>query len=379
MEGIYIVRRWYRAIAAVAVAVMASITLAAPGAAQPDLSGEAERIAVLTGPGSINATHTRYNVYGTDLGTMWRNERGQVLAAFGDTFGPNRSDWRSNTLARSSDTTLADGMSFDGFATDRPGHAKELVPSRKIDNVELTTIPTGGVTVGGRDYMAYMSVKHFGPAGRWTTNHSAIAYSDDDGQNWVTAPGTRRPNTAGFDDPFQMVSYVRRDGYVYMFGTPNGRFGDARVARVAPTALLDRAAYEYWTGPSGWQRGNGRNATPIIPGPVGELSVQYNESLRAWVMMYLDESAGAITMRVGATPTGPWSPEFVVATGQAFPSLYGGFIHPASNGQDIYFTMSEFRSYNVSLMKVRLPFNLVATVTNQIPPEPPASPIPDLP
>ncbi|MPZ65625.1 MAG: DUF4185 domain-containing protein [Pseudonocardiaceae bacterium] len=368
-----------RAVCTVAVATVISIALAVPVSAQPDLSGEAERIALLTGPGSINATDARFNIYGTDIGTMWRNEQGRVLAAFGDTFGPNRSDWRSNTLARSSDATLADGMSFDGFVTDRPGHAKELVPSRKIDNVEMATIPTGGVNVAGRDHMAYMSVKHFGSAGRWTTNHSAIAYSDDGGQNWVTAPGTRRPNTAGFDDPFQMVSYVRRDGYVYMFGTPNGRFGDARVARVAENALLDRGAYEYWTGPSGWQPGNGRDATPIIPGPVGELSVQYNESLQAWVMMYLDESAGAITMRVGATPTGPWSPEFVVATGQAFPSLYGGYIHPASDGQDIYFTMSEFRSYNVSLMKVRLPFNLVATVTNQIPPEPPGSLIPDLP
>lgn len=365
----------------VALVAGASIALAAPGSAQPDPGrfGEAERIAVLTGPGSINATHTRFNVYGTDLGTMWEDEHGRVLAAFGDSFGPDGSDWRSNTLARSSDDTLSDGMSFDDFVTDRPGHAKELVPSLKIDNVEMTTIPTGGVNVGGRDYMAYMSVKHFGPPGRWTTNHSDIAYSDDDGQSWVTPAGTRRPNTASFDDPFQMVSYVRHGGFVYMSGTPNGRFGDAHLARVPEEALLDRGAYEYWTGPSGWQPGNGFDATPIIPGPVGELSVQYNDSMHSWVMMYLDESAGAITMRVGATPTGPWSPEFVVATAGAFPSLYGGSIHPASDGFDIYFTMSEFRSYNVSLMKVRLPFNLVATVTNQVPPEPPASPIPDVP
>lgn len=367
-----------RAVCALAVVITASAALAVPASSQPDPGrfGEAERIAILTGPASINATHTRFNVYGTDLGTMWRNDRGQVLAAFGDTFGPDRSDWRSNALARSSDTALADGMGLD-FVTDRPGHAGELLPSRKIDNVEISTIPTGGVNVGGRDYIAYMSVKHYGPAGRWTTNHSGIAYSDDNGQNWVTVPGTRRPNTAGFDDPFQMVSYVRRGDDVYMFGTPNGRFGDARVARVPANALLDRAAYEYWTGPSGWQRGNGFNATPIIPGPVGELSVQYNQGLQAWVMMYLDESIGAITMRVGTTPTGPWSPEFVVASAPTYPTLYGGFIHPASSGLNIYFTMSEFRSYNVSLMKVRLPFNLVATVTNQ--PQSPGSLIPDLP
>ncbi|MQA17278.1 MAG: DUF4185 domain-containing protein [Pseudonocardiaceae bacterium] len=224
-----------------------------------------------------------------------------------------------------------------------------------------------------------MSVKHFGPAGKWTTNYSGIAYSDDNGQTWIDVPRARRHNTPSFDDPFQMVSYVRHDGYVYVFGTPNGRFGDARLARVPANGLLDRAAYEYWTGVTGWQPGNGRNATPIIPGPVGELSVQYNGALHAWTMMYLDESAGAITMRVGATPTGPWSPEFVIASAPHYPTLYGGYIHPASDGFDIYFTMSQFQNYNVSLMRVRLPFNLVATVINQIPPEPPGSIIPDLP
>jgi hypothetical protein len=374
------VRRWYRAVSVLAAVVVASVALAAPASAQPDPGrfGEAERIAVVTGPGSINATHTRFNIYGTDLGTMWESGQGRVLAAFGDTFGPDLSDWRSNTLARSSDTTLADGMDL-GFVIDRPGHAKELVPSLKIDNVEISTIPTGGVSVGGSDYLAFMSVRHFGPAGRWTTNYSGIAYSDDDGQTWTTVPRARRPNTPTFDDPFQMVTYVHRGGYVYVFGTPNGRFGNAHLARVPENRLLDRSAYEYWTGAGGWQRGDGFNATPIIPGPVGELSVQYNDSLHAWVMMYLDESAHAITMRVGATPTGPWSREFVVATADVFPSLYGGFIHPASDGFDIYFTMSEFRTYNVSLMKVRLPFDLVATVTNQLSPEPPGSLIPDVP
>ncbi|MQA15632.1 MAG: DUF4185 domain-containing protein [Pseudonocardiaceae bacterium] len=142
-------RRVCRAAVAMAAVAAASIALATPASAQPDPTffGEAERVAVLTGPGSINATHTRWNVYGTDIGTMWRNERGQVLAAFGDTFGPNRSDWRSNTLARSSDGNLADGMTFGSFATDRPGHAKELLPSLKIDHVEMTKIPTGGVNI----------------------------------------------------------------------------------------------------------------------------------------------------------------------------------------------------------------------------------------
>jgi hypothetical protein len=65
-------------------------------------------------------------VKGTHLGIMWTDERGQILTAFGDTFGagwtgfgsgspvdPVKVDWRSNTLARSSDHDPAKGMSFD--------------------------------------------------------------------------------------------------------------------------------------------------------------------------------------------------------------------------------------------------------------------------
>ena len=88
---------------------------------------------MLTGAQSINATETRYQVKGTDLGIMWTDERGQILAAFGDTFGPGWAgissgfanpstiDWRSNTLARSTDRNPSNGMSFNDYVTDRPG------------------------------------------------------------------------------------------------------------------------------------------------------------------------------------------------------------------------------------------------------------------
>ena len=80
---------------------------------------------MITGAESINETEARYQIKGTDLGIMWTDERGQILAAFGDTFGagwggsssgfgdPATNDWRSNTLARSSDRNPADGMSFN--------------------------------------------------------------------------------------------------------------------------------------------------------------------------------------------------------------------------------------------------------------------------
>ncbi|MGH3719461.1 MAG: DUF4185 domain-containing protein [Pseudonocardiaceae bacterium] len=338
--------------------------------AQTSPLGVANPVAVLTGAASINATEARYQVKGTDLGIMWTDDKGRILAAFGDTFGPGWAgissgfanptmiDWRSNTLARSTDHNPDGGMSF-AFVTDRPGHAKELLPSLKQDGVEMTKIPTGGINIGGRDYLAYMSVRSFTQPGQWITNHSGIAYSDDGGQTWKDAPGARRPNTAGLDEKFQMIAYARRDGFVYAFGTPNGRFGDAHVARVPEQRLLDTSAYEYWNGKT-WQRGGSESAAPIVAGPVGEISVRYDEILKSWEMMYLDESHEAIVVRLAPHPSGPWGAPMPVATSREYPNLYGGFLNPDSKGRDVYFTMTQYDRYNVSMMHATLPANSVA-------------------
>jgi hypothetical protein len=365
----------YRVQAGAALVVLtAAVTvgLAPSGTAETVQRGQASRVAVLTGAESINTTEARYQVKGTDLGIMWTDERGQILAAFGDTFGsgwtghgsevgdPAASDWRSNTLARSSDHNPAGGMSFTDFVTDRAGHAKELLPSLKQDGVEISKIPTGGVNVGGRNYLAYMSVRHFGQPGQWITNYSGIAYSDDGGQTWIAAPSACRPNTPGLDEKFQMIAYARRDGFVYAFGTPNGRSGAVYVARVPEQRLLDTSAYEYWTG-TAWQRGTSAIAAPTVAGPVGELSVRYDQTLKSWEMMYLDQPREAIVVRLAPQPTGPWGVPMPVATSSQYPSLYGGFLNPDSHGSDIYFTMTQYDRYNVSLMHATLPANPVTS------------------
>ncbi|MDQ4033778.1 MAG: DUF4185 domain-containing protein [Actinomycetota bacterium] len=354
-----------------------TLALAPAGTAQTAPQAKASPVAGLTGTQSTNETEARYQVKGTDLGIMWTDERGQILTAFGDTFGtewkgfntepadPATIDWRSNTLARSNDRNPADGMSFH-YVTDRPGHAKELLPSLKRDGVEITKIPTGGVNVDGRNYLAYMSIRKFTEPAHWITNYSGVAYSDDGGQTWTENSSTHRPNTPALDEKFQMIAYARRDGFVYAFGTPNGRFGDAHVARVPEHQLLDNSAYEYWTE-TGWQQGDSTIAAPIVDGPVGELSVRYDPALRSWQMMTIttwetgtvDKVRGKIVVRLAPQPTGPWSAPITVATYKEYPSLYGGFLHPDSQGSNIYFTMTQYDRYNVSLMHAKLPANAV--------------------
>lgn len=326
-------------------------------------------IGQMSGASGTTDTAATWKVTGADLGIMWDNGQGQILTAFGDTFGNwtgpggGGSDWRSNVLLRSSDKDLSDGMSFDSAVTGPNGEAAELIPSKKQNGVEMTTIPTAGISVGTRQYMAYMSVKEWGPAGQWWTNYSRIAYSDDNGATWNSTDGPTWENTAtastwddptGTQDPFQMVAFAKRDGYVYMFGTPNGRLGAVSVARVAQNDMLDKNAWRYWDGKA-WSAGPDTIAAPIVAPMNSELSVQYNAYTGKWLMVTLDGKAeGTMLLRTADNPEGPWSEGQGIANAQDYPGLYGGFIHPWSSGPDLYIAMSQWDPYNVFLVRVQL-------------------------
>lgn len=310
------------------------------------------QIATLTGPSpdSVNPTREEYAVYGTDLGhTFLAGD--DLYMIFGDTFGVGKTDWRSNVAAIiSTDQDPGDGLTFDRMITDRPGHAKELLSSKKVDGDEITVIPTSGVAVGDRLFLHYMSVKQWGTPGRWTLGGAGLAYSDDGGERWTKDERAVWPG----DSNFGQVSIVEHAGHLYLHGIPGGRFGGVHLARVAPVSILDFSAYEYWDG-AGWSDDIAAAAT-IVPAPVGELSVRWNASANAWVMMYLNEAKYAIVLRTADALTGPWGEEWTVATGQDFPSLYAPYQLPKWNeGAEIYFTMSMFGPYQVYLMRTTLP------------------------
>ncbi len=310
-----------------------------------------------------NRTDVLYQVYGTDLGIMWDKGNNEVFVLFGDTYGegwggngagPADADWRHNVLAISSDRTPSDGLSFSTMIQDTPGHAKELLSSKRIPLDEETVIPTAGVTVGKRHYIHYMSINHWGPPGRWFTNHSGIAYSDDEGQTWKKDGNVMWINDkTKWDNNFQMAAFVKDGGYVYMFSTRNGRFGNVYLARVPENKMLSMKAYEYWDGKR-WKP-DPKLAQPVAKGPAGELSVVYNSHFKRWIMVYLNEERHALVMRDSPSVTGPWTGEKILAKSADYPALYGGFIHPFFNdGTELYFNMSQWEPYNVFFMKATL-------------------------
>lgn len=338
----------------------------------------AEPVGWVTGEASPNPTGSRWGVDGTDLGICWDDGQGGVLVAFGDTFDPRApsgggggGDWRSNVIARSTDRDLAGGMTLDWFATDRPDHAREVLGSRKVDGVEMTTIPTGGVAVGARQYLAFMSVRRWGEPGRWRTNHAGIAHSDDGGATWVKPSGREGPtwaNNRRGGQPFQMNALVRHEGHVLLFGTPNGRAGACHLARAPEDGLLDLSSYERWDG-QGWRAaeppprrrwgfaaraGEGPLAAEVLPAPVSELSVMHHRRSEQWLAAHYREDVNAVVVHTAGRPTGPWSAPVPVATAADFPGLYGAFWHPwTADAEEPMFLMSQWGPYNVRLMRLR--------------------------
>ena len=327
----------------------------------------------VTGPDSPNKTIPRYAISGTDLGIMWDNgdpRNNQVLMAFGDTNGycgiPGKQ-WRYNVLLRSSDRSLANTVAvpdgavnspYSGSPSWRQGISKQVVNSINYAPEETGIIPTAGIGIGGRQFMNFMSIKSWDNNGAWTTNYSAIATSADNGETWGVYPGTVRPPSGG-NEKFQMGAFLKPgpgDPYIYSFGTPNGRGGSAFVARVAPAQIPDLTAYEYWNADSNsWVPANPAAATPVIPGPVGEMSAQYNSYLKQYLVLYCN-GMNDVVMRTAPAPQGPWGPEQMLVSSMQIPGgIYAPFLHPWSTGRELYYNLSLWSQYNVMLMHTVLP------------------------
>jgi hypothetical protein len=340
-------------------------------------TADTRKVALEIGSGSLNPPSGN-GVYGADLGHMFLNN-GKLMMVFGDTFGgpaatdfysTTHTDWRSNVMGYASSTASpASGIKFTGMITDKTNHAKELLSSKKVDGNEMTVIPTYGISVGNRAYLYYMSVRHWGLPGQWTLNYSGIAYSDNGGQTW-----TKSPVQWSGPSNFGQVALVNDGGYVYVYGIPGGRYGGMKLARVPQASLLDKTKYQYWNG-STWVTNNEYAATTIVPGPVGEMSVQYNSYYKKWIMMYLIDSTQQIVLRTSDSLTGQWSDAQVVVDSDKYPQLYSPYIMPTNNsGKDIWFTMSMFGPYNVSMMHTSLTPKAANTpLPATLVPEPPAT------
>lgn len=337
----------------------------------PNFSGPTEGMYMVTGPNSPDQTHA-LGLASTDLGFMWDAGGDRTLAAFGDSFGceSGLSGWHSNALFSSTDTDPSDGFYLDGTANG--GRSGEFLPSSlKEPGTEHTKIPTSGIEVDGKQYVDFMSVRSWGNAGQWTTNYGQTVVSGDDGTTFEPVEDSTRASTKAASDPritditddrpvvdgFQMTALTKHSenntDYVYAYGTPSGRDGSAKLARIIEDDFPDWSKAQYWDG-AGWSDEPGAAAT-VLNGRVSELSVQYDEHRGTWLAMY--ESTEGIVLREATSPTGPWSSKKTVVSRLQVPDAYGSFMLPTQDPADpstLYFVMTTWSGYNTAMMRTDL-------------------------
>lgn len=315
-----------------------------------------ERVGAITGADGPGRTD-KYAVNYTDLGSMFEAD-GKVWFVFGDTFGERDPDftggggsfWRSNTMGFTSDSDPSDGITIDGMVLDDTGTAAELLPSKKVDDDEMTVIPTHGFAVGDTMYLHWMSVRHWGEPGEWEVNEAGLASSTDDGKTWTVLD---EPRWSGESDFVQISPFHVSEGgtdWLYVWGITHGRFGGVALARVKASEVESADAWQYFTGTDAagapeWTS-DPESATIVVDDTVGELSVVWNDYLDRWIMTYLGGSD--VVIREGITPWGPWGDAKTVVSATDVPGLYAPFMLQRYNsGPDIYFTLSVWDPYTV--------------------------------
>lgn len=198
------------------------------------------------------------------------------------------------------------GNRYSGSPIWRPGIAKQIVNSINAAPEETGIIPTAGVGYGGKQFMNFMSIKTWDNDGQWTTNYSALAVSSDNGESWGVLPRhhpqarSRQPEL-----PDGRLPAAWAGGSVPVFlRNPKRASGSAYVARVAPALVPDLAKYEYFNADTNsWVPGNPAAATPVIPGPVSEMSAQFNTYLKQYLVMCTNRS-NDVVMRTAPAPQG---------------------------------------------------------------------------
>lgn len=182
------------------------------------------------------------------------------------------------------------------------------------------------------------------------TRSAELWKSTDGGKTWAKA-GPVWANDDGAD-PFQVQSFAPSDdGYVYMYGTENGRANDGmHVARVPADDVENPKRYEYWDGHS-FATGQGSGGSPPVVSPpagfsgVGEPNVHFYDN--GALLTFNDDKGNLFTS--SSTDGVNWSPPQLV-TSQ--PGAYGVFQSPLSGGDSVDASVSLWNPYGTELIEI---------------------------
>lgn len=331
-----------------------------PGGIDPDSlnSDQLRWLQSLAGSGDPKTGQGGAGVPNTDLSIMGMTPDGRLFTIQGDTGvgmgegggpGPRAPQGGHNNIVYwkmdEHGKWVVDEVVNDPFPNS-PG----LLPGQPPD---ISTIPTSTFNDGNTMYTSVMNVKNWDD-GTWQTRSSQLYKSMDGGRTWEPIKPLVWTNTgAAHDQPFQVQSFAPNDdGYVYMYGTQDGRANDGmHVARVPVGDIENPSKYQYWNG-SSFDAGQNPNTSPAIMAPpagytgVGEPNVHFYDNKA--LMTFNDDKGNLFTS--SSTDGVNWSPPQLV-TSQ--PGAYVVFQSPLSGGDSIDASVSLWNPYGTQLVQIQ--------------------------
>jgi len=172
--------------------------------------------------------------------------------------------------------------------------------------------PRSGFCAGGKCYVFYSIMNNYGPgAYDFFRVGQGLAWADKPAGPYQKArSGTRYGLWNDIEPAFGSALLRDEDGWLYVYGrvlTAPGEYG-AALARVRPDRLTARENYSYYSAdPSSasWTS-DLAEAAPVLTGVPEDLSVSYNDFLKGYLAVYLDEDSGVVMARQARYPWGPW-------------------------------------------------------------------------
>ncbi len=243
-----------------------------------------------------------------------------------------------NAFATSGDVKVDDGLSISYVSPGNDGIVPVIEPSGAD---ETSCVPTAGVTINGKQYIHYYSLKAIDPEDNdvWTANFAGLLSSEDGGKTWAC-------QTSGCwsgAGHFVQVAFYQNDGYLYMFGSDAGRStSKIYVARIkADGDIANASNWTYWDG-SEWMSGDPDAAAAVTYGNASEMCVTYHQALKRYILIYRSSLTGGLVYRDAGSPEGDWSGQkLLMFDNEHQGGWFSPSVYPFASGNDIYFIASQ--------------------------------------
>ena len=208
--------------------------------------------------------------------------------------------------------------------------------------------PRSGLCSGGRCAVFYSIMNNFGtgPYDYFRVGQG-VAVSESPAGPYVKARRDGRYSLWNDIEPaFGSALLEDADGWVYVYGrlmTSPGEYG-AALARVRPGKPESRRDYSYYSvdTASGPWTSDVSEASVVMENVPDDMSVSYNEFLKSYLAVYLDEKTSAVQARLARAPWGPWGPPVRLFGCAAEDYCYGAREQPAfaaDGGRRVFLTL----------------------------------------